>query len=96
MPAGMEDPFRANGETVRREQEAPREVNFEKAAMPMDKVPIAKIRKSKVVCSSTIEGLRERLYEPNKEEEKKTLQDLVQNLKRMLNEQNEYNTTLKG
>ena len=44
----------------------------------------------------TTEGLKERLRELNGEEEKKTLQDLVQNLKRMLNEQNEYITMLRG
>ena len=64
--------------------------------MPRDKVPIAKIRRSEADCSSTTEGLKEQSCEPNEEEEKKTLQDLVQNLERMLNEQNEYITTLRG
>ena len=32
----------------------------------------------------------------NGEEEKKVLQDLVRNLERILNEQNEYITTLRG
>ena len=44
----------------------------------------------------TTKGSKERLCEMNREEEKKTIQDLVQNLERMLNEQNEYITTLSG
>ena len=48
--------------------------------MLRDKVPIAKIRKREVDCSSTTEGSKEQPCEPNEEEEKKTLQDLVQNL----------------
>ena len=75
------------------EKEALREASFGKATMPRDKVPIAKIRKSETCCSMTIECSKERLCEPNGEEEKKTLQDLVQNLEQMLNEQNEYITT---
>ena len=64
--------------------------------IPNDKVPTAKIRKSKAFCSSATEGSKEQLYEPNGKEEKKALQDLVQNLKRMLDDQNEYIITLRG
>ena len=67
----------------------PKEAGTEKAKMPMDKVPI------EADFSSTTEGLKERSYEPNREEEKKMLQDLVQNLERILNEQNEYITSLR-
>ena len=63
--------------------------------MPRDKVPIAKVRRNEADCSSTIEGSKEQPCEPNGEEKKKTLQDLVQNLERMLNERNEYITTLR-
>ena len=45
--------------------------------------------------SLTTEGSTERSREPNGEEEKKVLQDLVRNLERILNEQNEYITTLR-
>ena len=43
----------------------------------------------------TTEGSKERLREVNREKEKKALQDLVRNLERMLNEQNEYITMLR-
>ena len=76
----MEDPSRANGEALRQEKKAVREANSRKAAMPRDKVPIAKIRRSELVGLSITEGSRERLCEPNEEEEKKALQDLVWNL----------------
>ena len=59
--------------------------------MPKEKVPIAKVG-----SSSTTEGSKERSCEPNGEEEKLVLQDLVRNLERILNEQNEYITTLRG
>ena len=64
--------------------------------MPKEKVPISKVRKSEAGCSLTTEGSKERLREMNREEEKKTIQDLVQNLERMLNEQNEYIIMLRG
>ena len=59
--------------------------------MPKEKVPIAKAG-----SSSTTEGSKERSREPNGEEEKMMLQDLVRNLERILSEQNEYITTLRG
>ena len=80
----------------RQEKEAPREACSGKATMPRDKVPIAKIRKSEASFSMTTEGSKERLPKLNEKEEKKVLQDLVRNLERMLNEQNEYITMLKG
>ena len=58
--------------------------------MPKEKVPIAKAS-----SSSTTEGSKERSCEPNGEEEKIVLQDLVRNLERILNEQNKYITTLR-
>ena len=63
--------------------------------MPKEKVPIAKVWKSEAGSSSTTEGSKKRSCEPNGEEEKKMLQDLVQNLERILNEQNEYITVLR-
>ena len=59
--------------------------------MPKEKVPIAKAG-----SSSTTERSKEQSCEPNGEEEKMMLQDLVRNLERILNEQNEYITTLRG
>ena len=53
------------------------------------------LKSEKVNSSSTTEGSKERSCEPNGDEKKKMLQDLVQNLERILNEQNEYITMLK-
>ena len=63
--------------------------------MPKENVPIVKVRRSEAGSSSTTEGSKEWSGKPNGEEEKKVLQDLVQNLKRIHNEQNKYITTLK-
>ena len=79
-PAKVENPFRAKTEMRRQEKEAPREASSGKATMPKDKVPVTKIRKSEACCSMTTERSKERLREPNGEKEKKTLQNLVQNL----------------
>ena len=89
-PAEIKDPSRTNVEMLKQEKETPKETNFRKTTMPKEKVPIAKTG-----SSSTTEGLRERSCEPNVEEEKIVLQDLVRNLERILNEQNEYITTLR-
>ena len=75
----------------KQEEETPKEANFEKTTMPKEKVPI-----SKTGSSSTTEESKERSCEPNVEEEKMVLQDLIRNLERILNEQNEYITTLRG
>ena len=72
-PAEVEDPSRTNVEMMRQEKETPKEVNFEKAAMPKEKVPIAKVQKSEVGFSSTTERSKERSCKPNREEEKKML-----------------------
>ena len=93
--AKVEDPFRAKIEMPRQEKKAPRGARLGKAVIPKEKVPIAKVRKSEAGSSSTIEGSKKRLCEPNKEEEKKMFQDLVQSLKLILNEKNEYITTLR-
>ena len=58
--------------------------------MPKEKVPIAKAGSSLIT-----EGSKRRSCEPNREEEKRVLQDLVQNLERILNEQNEYIIALR-
>ena len=63
--------------------------------MSKEKVPIAKVQKNEASSSPTTEGSKGRSCEPNGEEEKKVLQDSVQNLERILNEQNEYITLLK-
>ena len=89
-PVEVKGPSRTNVEMTRQEKETLKEANFGKAAMPKEKVPIAKVRRNEAGSSSTLEGSKERSCEPNGEEEKKVLQDLVQNLERILNEQNEY------
>ena len=73
----MEDPPTANEEVVKQEQEAPREANFEKVTMPNDEVPIVKTERNKTSCSLTTKRSKERLHEPNGEEEKKAVQDLA-------------------
>ena len=78
-------------EMPKQKEETSKEANFKKTTMLKEKVPIAKTS-----SSSTTERSKERSCEPNGEEEKMVLQDLVQNLERILNEQNEYITTLKG
>ena len=87
----VEDSSRTKEEMSKQKKETPKEANFGKTTMPKEKVPIAKAS-----SSSTIEGSKERLCNPNGEEEKMMLQDLVRNLERILNEQNEYITTLRG
>ena len=64
-------------------------------AILTDEVPIAKVERNEANCSSTSEGSKERLGKSNKEEEKKTLQDLIWSLERVLSTQNEYMTTLR-
>ena len=76
----VEDSSRTKVEMPKQEKETPKEANFEKATIPKEKVPIAK-----AVSSSTTEGSKERSCEPNGEEEKRVLQDLIQNLERILN-----------
>ena len=80
---------------IRQEEKAPKEVGSGKTAIPTDEVPIAKIERNETNFSSTTEGSKERLGKSNGKEEKKTFQDLVQSLERVLSIQNEYTTTLK-
>ena len=80
---------------IRQEEKTPREIGSEKTTMQRDEVPIAKVWRSEVGFSSTTERSKEWSGEPNGEEEKKVLQDLVQNLERTLNKQNKYITTLR-
>ena len=83
-PVEVEDSSRTKVKIPRQKEETPKEVNFEKAIMSKEKVPIA------------TEGSKERSYEPNtEEEEKKMLQKLAEGLERMSVEQNEYVTMLK-
>ena len=90
-PVEVEDSSRIKAEMPKLEEKTPKEANFGKTTMPKEKVPI-----TKAVSSSTTEGSKERSCEPNVEEEKIVLQELVRNLERILNEQNEYITTLRG
>ena len=94
-PAEVEYPFREKAKMTRQEKEAPREVVSKKVAIPKEKVPITKTGRSGAGCSLAIEGSKKKSCEPNGEEEKKMLQDLVQNLERILNKQNEYITVLR-
>ena len=52
-PTQVEDPFRAKVEMARHKHKTPREASLKKAAMPKEKVPIAKIRRSKEGSSTT-------------------------------------------
>ena len=81
---------------MRQEKKTAKEPNFGKAVMPKEKVPIAKVRKSEAGSSSTTEGSKKWSGKQNWEEEKNVLQDLVRDLERIINEQNEYITTLRG
>ena len=72
-PVVVENLSGAKAEMIRQEEKALREVGFRKAATPRDEVSIAKDKKGEASGSLTTEGLKERLWKPNKEEEKKTL-----------------------
>ena len=90
-PIEVEDSSRTKVEMPRQKEETPKKVNFGKATMPKERVPIAKVG-----SSSTTEGSKEWSYEPNtEEEEKKVLQELVKGLERMFVKQNECVTTPK-
>ena len=89
--AEVEDSFRTKVEMTKQKKETPNEANFGKSTVPKEKVPIAKAG-----SSTTTEGSKERSCEPNEEKEKMVFQDLVRNLERILNEQNEYIITFRG
>ena len=90
-PVEAEDSSMTKVKMPRQEKETPKEANLEKATMPKEKVPIAKVG-----SSSTTERSKEQSCKPNtEEEEKKALQELAQGLERMSVEQNEYVTMLK-
>ena len=88
-PVEVEDSSRTKVEMMKQEEETSKEANFEKATMPKEKVPIPKTG-----SSSTTERSKEWSCEPNTEEEKRVLQDLVQNLEPMLDDQDKYITIL--
>ena len=67
-PVEVENSFRTKVEMTKQEKETLKEVNFKKATMPKEKVSIAKAG-----SSSTTKGSKERLCEPNEEEEKRVL-----------------------
>ena len=58
-PAEVEDPSRAKVEMPRQEKEAPRGARLGKAAIPKEKVPIAKVQKNEAASSSSTEGSKE-------------------------------------
>ena len=70
---GVEDLSTAKAEMIRQEGKALREANSGKVAILTDEVPITKVERNEAKCSSTTEGLKERLGKSNGEEEKKTL-----------------------
>ena len=70
-PTEVEDSSKAKVEMTRQEKKTANEANFRKAAMPKEKVPIPRLRRTKAGSSSTIEGSKERSCEPNTEEEEK-------------------------
>ena len=63
-PAGLEDPLRARVNMTRQKRETPKEASTEKAKMPMDRVPIAKIGKSEAGHWQTTEGSKEQMCKP--------------------------------
>ena len=67
-PAEVEDPSKVKVEIPRQEKEAPKRARLGKAAIPKEKVPIAKVS-----SSSTTEGSKGRSCEPNGKEEKMML-----------------------
>ena len=71
-PVEVKDSSRTKVEMPKQERETPKEANFEKTTTPKEKVPIAKAG-----SSSTTERSKEQSREPNGEEEKMVLQDLV-------------------
>ena len=77
---------------IRQEEKAPREVGLGEGYNTDGWGTHCQSRKNEANCSSTTEGSKERLGKSNGEEEKKTLQDLVQSLERVLGTQNEYMT----
>ena len=69
---------------TRQEKGAPKEAVSKKAVMPKEKAPITKIG-----CSLTTEGSKERPCEPSERQEKNTFQGSTQGLERMFVKQNE-------
>ena len=70
-PAEVKDPFRAKVKIAKQEHGAPSEASFEKATIPRDEVPIAKVEKDGASGSLITEGLKAQLYGSNIEEEEK-------------------------
>ena len=71
------------------------EVRSGKATISRDEVSIANEKIGEASGSLTTEGLKERLCKPNKEEEKKTLQHMIQELELTLKEKKEYFVALR-
>ena len=76
-PAGLENPSRVRVNMTRQKREALKEASTEKAKMLMDRVPIAKTRRSEAGHSQTTERSKEKMCELIEEEKKRALQDLV-------------------
>ena len=64
-------------EITRQEHGVPREASPGKAAIPGDKVLIAKVEKDEASGSLTTKRSEERLCEPNEEEENKMLRRMI-------------------
>ena len=71
-PVEVKDLSRTKAEMPKQKEKTPKEANVGKTTMPKEKVPIAK-----ACFASTAEGSEERTCEPNGEEEKMMLRDLV-------------------
>ena len=94
-PAEVKDPSRARVEITRQEHGVPREASPEKAAIPKDEVPIAKVEKDGTSGSLTTEWSKAQLYGLNIEKDEKKLQCMMRKLELMLKEQKEYAATLR-
>ena len=67
-PPVVEDLFETKAKMIRQEEKSPREVRPGKAAILTDEVPITKVEKNEVNCSSTTERSKERLGKSNGKE----------------------------
>ena len=74
---GLENPSRTRVNMTKQKRETLKEASIEKAKMPMNRVPIAKIGRSEAGHSQTTEGSKEQLCKPIEEERKIAFQDLV-------------------
>ena len=69
-PAKVKNSSMTKVEMLRQGKGAPNEASLGKAAIPKEKVSIAKVQRSEIGSSSTTEGSKEQSREPNGKEEK--------------------------